>query len=123
MKRFAILFVFSLFQTHLVNAQQFKEADPSTIGLLPDRLDRIDTIILKAIEKREIPGAVVLIARNGKIGYHKSFGHADIALKKNGKRIHLPHRIHDQSRHNGWRHDLIRTRTFQTWRSHLKLHL
>ena len=81
MKRFALLFALFLFQIQPVNAQQFQETDPSTIGLLPDRLDRIDTTILKSIKNGEIPGAVALIARNGQIGYHKSFGYADIDSK------------------------------------------
>lgn len=81
MKHTIFLFALLLFQVQLLNAQQFAEADPSAIGLLPDRLDRIDTTILKAIKNGEIPGAVALIARNGKIGYHKSFGYADIASK------------------------------------------
>lgn len=80
MKRIAILSV--LFLLQIANAQQFTETDPSTIGLIAKRLDRIDNIILQSIKNGEIPGAVALIARNGQIGYHKSFGYADIESKK-----------------------------------------
>ena len=39
-----------------------------------ERLSNIDAMIQKSIENKEIPGAVALIARNGKIIYHKAFG-------------------------------------------------
>ncbi|MDA8527309.1 beta-lactamase family protein [Opitutaceae bacterium] len=50
---------------------------PGEVGLSPDRLDRIDTMIEDAIAAEQIPGAVALIARNGKIAYHRAFGSAD----------------------------------------------
>jgi CubicO group peptidase (beta-lactamase class C family) len=42
-----------------------------------ERLARIDTMIMQHIENGIIPGAVALVARNGKIVYHKAFGMAD----------------------------------------------
>src|SRR3546814_9744018 len=44
-----------------------------------DLTDRrgIDMALEEAIEKQQIPGAVALVARNGKIVYHKAFGHAN----------------------------------------------
>jgi CubicO group peptidase (beta-lactamase class C family) len=50
------------------------EAKPETIGLDPDGLNRIDRAVEEAIQRREVPGAVVLVARKGKIGYFKAFG-------------------------------------------------
>lgn len=43
----------------------------------PERLARIDAMIGKAISDGEIPGAVALVARKGKILYYKAFGDAD----------------------------------------------
>jgi CubicO group peptidase (beta-lactamase class C family) len=42
-----------------------------------ERLGRIDAMLTEAIEQDQIPGAVALIARNGKIVYYKAFGMAD----------------------------------------------
>ncbi len=42
----------------------------------------IDSMLSKAIEENEIPGAVALITRNGKIVYHKAFGMADNESKR-----------------------------------------
>lgn len=62
------------------------ESSPAGVGMSGERLARIDSMINEAIHKKEIPGAVALVARNGKIVYHKAFGIADpetgSALKK-----------------------------------------
>lgn len=50
------------------------------------RLSKIDKMIEEHIANKWIPGAVVLIARNGKIVYNKAYGYSDVenktALKK-----------------------------------------
>lgn len=58
------------------------EASPESVGMSSDRLARIDDMLEEAIEKQQIPGAVALVARNGKIVYHKAFGHANARGKK-----------------------------------------
>jgi len=54
-------------------------------GMSLDRLARIDAICIDAIRDGDIPGVVALVARNGKIVYHKAFGFADNASKRNMK--------------------------------------
>ena len=51
--------------------------NPEAEGMSSERLAKLDKMFEEAIEKQEIPGAVALIARNGKIVYHKSFGMVD----------------------------------------------
>ena len=46
-------------------------------GMSSERLARIDMMLKNAIAEKEIPGAVALIARNGKIVYYKAFGMSD----------------------------------------------
>lgn len=58
-------------------AQLTVAADPAAAGFIPKRLARLDKIIYKEMAAGKIPGAVVLVARDGKIAYHKSFGFAD----------------------------------------------
>jgi CubicO group peptidase (beta-lactamase class C family) len=53
------------------------EALPESAGMSSERLARIDTLCNEAIAKGKIPGAVALVARNGKIVYYKAFGMAD----------------------------------------------
>jgi CubicO group peptidase (beta-lactamase class C family) len=61
-------------------------AKPEDVGMSSARLAKIDKMIEEHIANKYIPGAVVFIARNGKIVYHKAFGYSDVenktALKK-----------------------------------------
>src|SRR5687768_13753384 len=52
-------------------------AQPQEVGLSPDRLARIGQAINREIETNRMPGAVVLIARKGKIAYFETFGFRD----------------------------------------------
>ena len=71
---FVFFFSFSIFS----EAQDLGASDPEAIGLSSDRLKVIDQVLQKYIDKKEVPGAVALIARKGEVGYLKSFGMRDI---------------------------------------------
>ena len=60
-----------------VLAQRLPTAPPQSVGLAPDRLGRIGAALNREIEKGAIPGAVVLVARHGKVGYFEAFGFQD----------------------------------------------
>lgn len=64
------------------NGQLSQVANPDDAGFDPGRLERIGVAVERAIDAREIPGAVVLIARNGTIAYFESFGFANVAARK-----------------------------------------
>ena len=51
--------------------------EPETVGISSQRLTNIDKIIDQHIENKKMAGAVVLIARHGKIAYFKATGLAD----------------------------------------------
>lgn len=50
---------------------------PEEVGLSSPRLARIGTMIQSDIQENKMAGAVVLVARHGKIAYLESFGRAD----------------------------------------------
>ena len=53
------------------------DAQAESVGMSSERLKRVDAFLQKSVDKKEIPGAVAIICRNGKIVYHKAFGSAD----------------------------------------------
>jgi CubicO group peptidase (beta-lactamase class C family) len=55
------------------------EARPQEVGLSAERLDRVTGMVQTAVDTGEIPGAVVLIARDGKLVYQRAFGMQDAA--------------------------------------------
>lgn len=55
------------------------EESAEAAGMSEERLARIDAMLTGAVERDEIPGAVALVARDGKIVFHKAFGTADHA--------------------------------------------
>lgn len=48
---------------------------PESVGMDSDTLALIGELVRNAIDTGATPGAVVLVARNGKIVYHQAFGH------------------------------------------------
>jgi CubicO group peptidase (beta-lactamase class C family) len=60
-----------------VKSPTLQEAAPASVGMLAERLARIDALLQEYVSKGWIPGASALVARNGKIVYYKSFGHSD----------------------------------------------
>ena len=54
-------------------------AAPEEVGLSSDQLARIEAVTQKHIESGVVPGAVMLVARRGKIAWIKSLGKRDLA--------------------------------------------
>jgi CubicO group peptidase (beta-lactamase class C family) len=52
-------------------------AQPESVGISSARLKELATVAQEGVDKREIPGAVVLVARRGKVAYFESFGFRD----------------------------------------------
>jgi len=70
-------------------AQEVMSApDPASAGFSPNRLTRIDAWYQAQIDAGALPGAVVAIARNGKLAYMRAIGHQDrdrkIAMRPDG---------------------------------------
>jgi CubicO group peptidase (beta-lactamase class C family) len=50
-------------------------------GMSSERFSNIDNVFTNYIDDQKLPGSVILVARNGKIVYHKSFGLSDMENK------------------------------------------
>lgn len=56
-------------------AIRFKYTIPEEVGADSKKLSQIDTIVLKGIQDKVYPGCQVVVAKNGKVIYQKSFGY------------------------------------------------
>lgn len=65
--------------TTTVFAQPLPEASPESVGISSEGLDRLAEVIEREIREDRMPGAVVAIARRGKLVYYESFGYLDKA--------------------------------------------
>ena len=57
-------------------------AAPETVGMSTERLNRIDAMCKDAVQKGDLPGIVILVARNGKIVLNQAYGMADNASSR-----------------------------------------
>ena len=66
----------------IVYNSYFPSVTPESVGLKSAVLQKIDAIANDAIAKEATPGCVVLVAKEGKIAYHKAFGYTNFDKKE-----------------------------------------
>jgi CubicO group peptidase (beta-lactamase class C family) len=91
------LLLFLLLASTTVFSQNFAASKPEDNGMSTARLERIDKMIEEHVNNKWIPGAVVLIVRNGKAVYHKAYGQSDMENKTAMKKDNI-FRIASQSK-------------------------
>jgi len=60
-------------------AQDLPSAKPEDVGMSSARLARVSAWLKSEIDKKKIPGAVVLVARHGKVAHYDALGVQDVA--------------------------------------------
>ena len=55
-------------------AQALPTASPESVGMSTERLAKITAVMQKEIADKKLPGAVVMVARKGKLVYSQAFG-------------------------------------------------
>lgn len=73
----ALCCLFMFAQKSTLAAHPLPRVDPARVGFSPAALERIDRFFADEIAKERIPGAVVAIAREGKLVYYKAMGFQD----------------------------------------------
>lgn len=63
-------------------ANHLTTTTPESVGMSSERLAKIDEAVLESIARKETPGAVVLVARKGRVVYRKAFGDRAIEPKR-----------------------------------------
>ncbi len=56
------------------NASRLTDASPAEVGLDAAKLDQIDAVVREGIEQGRLPGAVVLVVRQGKVAFRRAYG-------------------------------------------------
>lgn len=64
-----------------LTAQELPKAKPAEVGLSAERLERIMTMLKEETSKGVVPGAVLLVARHGKVAWYEPVGELDPATK------------------------------------------
>ena len=59
-----------------------RAAAPTTMGVSPEGLQGIDKLLQEVTADGRFPGAIALVARDGKVVYRKAVGYSNIAAKK-----------------------------------------
>jgi CubicO group peptidase (beta-lactamase class C family) len=68
--------------TSVNNSGTLESAAPAEVGMSSERIQKIEEMLQSAIEENQIPGAVALIARDGKIVFHQAYGKANASGKE-----------------------------------------
>ena len=72
----------ALFVSSIVLAQGLPTAKPESVGMSGERLGRIKTVLQREVDAERMPGAVIMIARKGKLVYSEAIGFQDKAAGK-----------------------------------------
>ncbi len=83
--------------SHTSKSPALQPAKPGTTGFSEERLKRLDDNISSWVNDDRLNGAVALIIRNGKIVYHKAFGHDDLEKTRPIRTDHI-YRIASQTK-------------------------
>src|ERR1700736_6516682 len=65
-----------------VSAAELPRASPSKVGFSQTRLNYIDQFYADKVNKGEMAGIVLLIARHGKIAHFSAVGYANVATRQ-----------------------------------------
>jgi CubicO group peptidase (beta-lactamase class C family) len=58
-----------------------QNASPAELGFIPERLQRLTSVLQDEIDRNRLPGAVGLIVRNGKLAWQQNLGWQDPGAK------------------------------------------
>lgn len=76
----ALLFASAAFTAPtLAQVRELPRARAEAVGMSTERLARVSATLAADVEAKKIPGAVILVARHGKVVLHEAFGRIDPA--------------------------------------------
>jgi len=69
--------------------EKFQFAKPEAVGMVSDSLAKIEKMVMGFVDAKKYPGAVTLIAKNGKIIYESEVGWSDLPRIEPYRKDHL----------------------------------
>jgi serine-type D-Ala-D-Ala carboxypeptidase len=72
--RFIIIPAFLMSLAATAPAQGLPSAKPEEVGMSQARIELLDGLMKEALARKDFPGAVILVARNGKTVWRKAYG-------------------------------------------------
>ena len=76
-KMMLFLLIFIHLFVPFVYGKDLVTSAPETVGMSSDRLARIDGHLNRTVDQQRVKGIVAMVARKGKVVYHKAFGNMD----------------------------------------------
>ncbi|MFX0556824.1 serine hydrolase domain-containing protein [Maribacter sp. CXY002] len=73
----------------MATVEKYQFASPEEVGMVADSLAKIDEMVMEFVEAKKYPGAVTLIAKNGKIVYESEVGWSDSSRTEPYRKDHL----------------------------------
>ena len=115
-------FVASLLAVSLTGAG-VPAGKPEDVGMSAERLQRIHQVVGRAMDAKEIAGAVTVVARRGKVAHFEAQGLMDIESKRaDAAGRDLPDGVDVEADHRRGDHDAGRRRQGPPQRSGVALH-
>ena len=63
------------------HAQELKQGSPESVGMSPERLERLSDQLQAYVDQNQLAGSVTLVARRGRIVHFEAHGYSDIAKR------------------------------------------
>jgi CubicO group peptidase (beta-lactamase class C family) len=81
-KLIALLSAVAFVSAPLAWARSLESGKPEDVGMSSERLAKIGEVFKKEIQDGKLPGAVIMIARKGKVAYHEALGYQDKGIER-----------------------------------------
>ena len=78
----ALLFTALLLFASQAAGQDLPLCEPQEVGLSATGLTKIDAEVQKFLDRKQLAGAITIVARHGRVAHFKAHGMMDIAAKK-----------------------------------------
>lgn len=86
---FLILIFLNSCSSKETSFQKYKFEKPENVGMISDSLAKIETMVKNFVKAKKYPGAVTLIAKNGRIIYESEVGFSDSLKTEPYRKNHL----------------------------------